>query len=298
MDNKELKNDKVSIIADFFNGSGTTYRVAKKLNRRFIGCDINPQSANLCNVSPSNLSEIENPLGKVFIMDNLVFMDALYQRFNSFIDLIYIDPPFGRNSVDSMFGIDWCDLEPNEELLSDLYGKSKHILTQENKSYLSWLYPRVNMMFKLLDIKGSLYLHCDSYLSHYIKIMLDFIFITNGGYFQNEIIWCYSTGGVSKKRYAKKHDNIFFYTKTDEYIFNVDDVREPYNKIETTKFKQVNDKFYKRQHELGKIPLDWWELSAINNVSKERLNYPTQKPEKLIEKIIKASTVGLDNNLF
>lgn len=151
---------------------------------------------------------------------------------------------------------------------------------------------RINEIYRVLKPTGSFYLHCDPTASHYLKIICDSIFCAQprSGEFLNEIAWCYGSGGASKLFHSKKHDTIFFYTKSDQWTFNVDAVREPYFTEEQGKFKKVNDKLYLRQHPLGRIPFDWWRISFLNNVSQERLGYPTQKPEALLERIIKASS--------
>jgi hypothetical protein len=122
--------------------------------------------------------------------------------------------------------------------------------------------------------------------------MLDKIFGENN--FRNEIIWCYKLGGRPLKGWPKKHDTILFYTKNknEDFIFNSDAVRVPYDSTGgyiSSGRKIVKGKEYKI-HPLGKVPEDWWFISALNRQSKERLGYPTQKPELLLERIIKASS--------
>jgi site-specific DNA-methyltransferase (adenine-specific) len=149
-------------------------------------------------------------------------------------------------------------------------------------------------MYRVLKDTGSLYLHCDSTASHYLKILLDEVFGKNN--FRNEIIWCYRGGGSSKKDFGKRHDIIFRYSKSGDYRFNADNVRIQYEaeglgrKDEAMWGKHKgSDKIYK-PNPLGKIPEDWWIINALNANSPERTGYPTQKPLTLLHRIIKASS--------
>ena len=150
---------------------------------------------------------------------------------------------------------------------------------------------RIVEIHRVLKPTGSFYLHCDPTASHYLKITVDAIFCPLGGDFQNEISWCYGSGGASKKHYSRKHDIIFFYTKTDTYSFNVDKVREAYSSPHKSMTpKIVGNKSYTKMNPLGRIPFDWWQIPILTNSAKERLGYPTQKPEALLERIIEASS--------
>jgi DNA methylase/Restriction endonuclease len=157
-------------------------------------------------------------------------------------------------------------------------------------AYLVSITLRSVEIHRVLKPTGSFYLHCDPTSSHYLKLILDSIFCPLGGDYINEITWCYGSGGASKKHFSRKHDIIFFYSKSNTYTFEVDDVREPYSSPEKVKHKIVNGKAYQRKHELGRIPFDWWTIPILTNTAKERLGYPTQKPEALLERIIKASS--------
>lgn len=148
---------------------------------------------------------------------------------------------------------------------------------------------RIYYMHKLLSDTGSFYLHCDPTMSHYLKILLDIIFGQKN--FRNEIVWWYKSGGSSKKQFAKKHDIIFFYSKTKKFIFN-----NPKEISYVDKSKGYNP--YTQQYFDGKgdpyvlINMrDVWDIPYINaHDFQERLGYPTQKPERLLERIIKASS--------
>ena len=150
--------------------------------------------------------------------------------------------------------------------------------------YLLYMAVRLIEMKRILKDTGSIYLHCDTTLSHYIKNMMDKIF----GYenFKNEIIWWYGGGGASKKQWGKKHDTIFFYSKTNKWVFNTDEVREPYKWDKGQKRADGSD----RDLEKGKIPDDVYKTNSLMPWAEETIGYPTQKPLKLLERIISASS--------
>ncbi len=144
---------------------------------------------------------------------------------------------------------------------------------------------------------GSFYLHCDPTASHYLKLVLDAIFCSQGGDFQNEIIWSYQRWTGATKHFQTMHDIIFFYTKQKkEFLFNIQ--YEPYSnkskhktkRISTAEKGKVITQRYTDDTSRQKAMRDVWEISYLNSQSKERLGYPTQKPEKLLERIIQASS--------
>ena len=206
--------------------------------------------------------------------DNLHIMRQLPT--NS-IDLIYIDPPFfsGRN-----YNVIWGD---NNELRS-----FNDIWEGGLDGYLIWLNARLYEMKRLLKPTGSIYVHCDWHASHYIKVELDKIFGFQN--FQNEIVWHYETGGASKKRFSRKHDIIFWYTKdSQKWTFNGGDVKVP----RTSKAMQraQNPKGARiAAEDTHKNPNDVLIIQQMNPMAVERIGYPTQKPEELLERIILASS--------
>jgi len=170
--------------------------------------------------------------------------------------------------------------------LSDVLGKGSLL------AYLVSMTLRIVEIYRVLKPTGSFYFHCDQTASHYLKLVLDTIFCSHGGDFLNEIIWCYRQGGRGKNKFPSKHDTIFLYSKGKTNTFNADAIRVPYEGTGGYVSKGrniVNGKEYKT-NPLGKIPEDWWDIAALNPEAKERLGYPTQKPEKLLERIIKASS--------
>jgi site-specific DNA-methyltransferase (adenine-specific) len=150
---------------------------------------------------------------------------------------------------------------------------------------------------------GSFYLHCDPTASHYLKLILDAVFCGQGGDFLNEIIWSYKRYTAASNRFQRLHDVILYYSKSDKTIFNV--LRDEYGaksgKADSHYKKDENGKWFRWQKRKGQEPYkiylsegrrvgDVWEIPIINASAKERLGYPTQKPEALLERIIKASS--------
>jgi len=228
------------------------------------------------------------------------------------IDLIYLDPPYnkkrpyniihkdelGRSSdaqitafedtwhwtpeTQKQFDelIDRTDLAP--EIRSAMVAFREMLSDADIMAYLVMMTTRLVELHRVLKPTGSIYLHCDPTASHYLKIIMDIIFDKEN--FQNEIIWCYRTGGATKKRFSRKHDTILFYSKTDKFFYNSIKERVFYNKkFFDTKVDDIG-RYYS-----DVLPVDWWQIKAVINVSRERTEYPTQKPEALLEKIIKAS---------
>lgn len=200
------------------------------------------------------------------------------------VDLIYIDPPFFTHK---QYEVVWGDEAEVRSYKDRWEGGIEH--------YISWLKPRVQAMYEVLKSTGSFYLHCDWHANAHIRIMLDEIFGKEN--FQNEIVWYYRGGGISKERFGRRHDTIYFYTKSNKWTFNPDEVRTPYSEetLERLKYKARafrGERVYEtyKAHPLGKYPDDVWIMQPIMPSSKERVGYPTQKPEALLERIIKASS--------
>lgn len=230
-----------------------------------------------------------HPLNAVYFGDNLQILRSLPS--NS-IDLIYIDPPFFSGRVYNQV---WGD--DNElRTFSDIWDGGL-------PSYLIWLNTRLWEMKRVLKSTGSLFIHLDWHASHYVKTELDKIF----GYdnLVNEIVWPYNTGGKSKTNFHRKHDVIFWYSKTKKYVFNISDVAVP-RSVGTAHLKHGFDeggreyyedfsprksgKKYRWYVDEGTIPLDVWsDIKAINPSGGERLGYPTQKPVQLLQRIIDAA---------
>jgi len=161
------------------------------------------------------------------------------------------------------------------------------------RAYLAFMAPRLAEIWRLLTPTGSVYLHCDPHASHYLKSLMDVIFRPEN--FRNEIIWCYTgPGSPNMRQFNRKHDIVFWYAKGHRWTFNKNDIRLPYKngKPHSGGFigggKTIEDPYYEQT---GKIPETWWtDIAPAIRSSKERLGYPTQKPLKLLERIIKASS--------
>ena len=188
------------------------------------------------------------------------------------VDLIYIDPPFFTHR---QYEVVWEDEAEVRSYKDRWEGGIEH--------FIGWLKPRVQAMYEVLKPTGSFYIHCDWHVNAHIRIMLDEIFGEEN--FQNEIIWAYRTGGATKRRWSRKHDNIYFYTKSNKYTFNLSKERIYYDKPFFSPQQDEQGRWY-----ADVLPVDVWEIPAVINVSKERVGYPTQKPEALLKRIIKASS--------
>jgi adenine-specific DNA-methyltransferase len=232
--------------------------------------------------------------------DNKYVMSSLLDEFAGKIDLIYIDPPFATGA-DFSVKIEVGDLEwtkePSaieEKAYRDTWGKGLD-------SYLQMMYERLVLMRELLSEKGSIYVHLDWRMSSYIRLVLDEIY--GKEYFRNEIIWHYSTLGRPKDRFAFKHDNILCFGKSDKTFFNTEKAKVQYtDEYIKSHFRDLdeNGKVCRKRFDAGKwriyypdegmIPNDVWEIPYENSMSLVRTNYATQKPEALLERIIKASS--------
>ena len=162
-------------------------------------------------------------------------------------------------------------------------------------AYLVHMTQRIVEIHRVLKPTGSFYLHCDPTASHYLKLVCDAVFCGQGGQFINEIVWCYTgPGSPGMRQFNRKHDTIFWFSKGSTWTFNVDDVRAPHNPKTKANYKPglEGSGFVGADHvihELGKVPETWWQM-AIAPRGKEYLGYPTQKPEALLERIIRASS--------
>ncbi len=191
--------------------------------------------------------------------------------------MIYVDPPFFSNRKYEVIWNDGSELRSFDDRWKGGID-----------DYIEWLSERIKQCHRVLKNTGSIYIHCDWHASHYIRIMMDKIFGYNN--FRNEIIWHYISAPESKYSFGKKHDNIFFYSKSKNIKFNV--LRVPHNK-KTKKiriYKHNGKEYICKTNPEGKAMDDVWDIPIIAATSKERVGYPTQKPEALLERIIKASS--------
>lgn len=203
--------------------------------------------------------------------------DAMRMMQDEHVDLIYTDPPFGTQN-NQVMSRKKSGVEVSRVQYSD-----------HHDDYQEFLRKHLAEFHRLLKPSGTLYLHLDYRWSHYAKVMLDEIFGRDS--FLNEIIWAYDFGGRGKRSWPKKHDTILVYVKDPKkYVFNWDDIdRIPYETPELQYVGRTREEAEKRIAQ-GKVPTDVWFMSIVGTNSKERVGYPNQKPVKLIERIIKASS--------
>ncbi len=283
---------------------------------------------------------------QLYFGDCLDVLKDLYKKNpNGLIDLVYIDPPFNSKRDYSVIfeDIEMVDIKAQKQAFADTWTNVSYIdslnelldigekdlydflkfvskSSVSSAAYLTTMAIRIHFIRKLMKETGSFYLHCDPTMSHYLKIVCDLIFGKHN--FRNEICWCYKEREITKKQWNKKHDIIFFYTKTNNYISNWQDVVEEYSEGTLKKFNYQDeegrrfqirgkasefigkqglnidlertnpDSVYRDYYDKspGVLPRDWWQIPVINRAAKERLGYPTQKPELLLERIIKASS--------
>lgn len=250
------------------------------------------------NTSPEHC-ENEGWFNRLIHGDNLFAMQALLTgdpatglpSMRGKIDLIYIDPPFdSKADYRTKITLPNGDVEQKPTVLEQF--AYSDTWSDGTMSYLKMLYPRLCLMKELLSDQGSIYVHCDWHAGHYLKVILDDIFGKQN--FINEVIWNYhDPAGTVSDRYKRKHDNIFVYAKNDAArFFNLDAVRVPYSEgtQKQAETGQISFGRVTKLNEFGKVREDVWEIPIINSQAKERVAYATQKPEKLLEIIIKASS--------
>ena len=251
----------------------------------------------------------------IFTGDNLPIMRGMN---SASVDLIYLDPPFNSNAnyaapigseaAGAEFKDTWTLSDVDAAWLDLIEAKHPQLnrvihaaMTNSDKSYLVYMAVRLLEMKRILKDTGSIYLHCDPTMSHYLKLVMDTIF--GKQHFQNEIIWCYERGSRRKSQFGRKHDVILFYSKTKNYVFDSDAVRverrKTHMKVETdlegrtwqVKKDAKSGKVYRYPTDVGVLCPDWWTgIQQLNRNEKERLGYPTQKPLALLDRIIKASS--------
>ncbi|MFH1524457.1 MAG: site-specific DNA-methyltransferase [Chloroflexota bacterium] len=236
-------------------------------------------------------------MNRIYFGDNLPILKTLPDES---VDLIYIDPPFNTGKRQKRTTIKTVQSENGDR--KGFQGKSYETTELGTKSYadsfdslVEFLRPRLVESYRILKSNGSFYFHIDYREVHYCKILLDEIF--GKQCFMNEIIWAYDYGGRAKSKWPAKHDNILFYVKDpNKYIFDTSKLdREPYMAPGLVGAEKAK---------IGKLPTDtWWEkyvdfdrndnwwMTIVPTNGTERIGYPTQKPKKLVDRIIKASSL-------
>lgn len=269
------------------------------------------EKGNLLYQKPIETPSKDTWLNRLCYGDNLLVMQALLNgdpatglpSMRGMIDLIYIDPPYdSKADYRSKITLPGVDVELNPTVLEQT--AYSDTWKDGTVSYLKMMYPRLVLMRELLSDKGSIYVHLDWHVGHYVKLLMDEIFGKNR--MRNEIIWYYKNGGGrSNSWFNRQHDTLLYYSKNEDTIFNPKDVGEKKNTDEGSfsgyfktdengrRYQEVraNGKIYKYFVDEPKLPDDVWNIGIIAQRDKtERTGYVTQKPEKLLERIIKASS--------
>ncbi len=226
---------------------------------------------------------MNNVINKLLLGDNLQILKTLESKS---VDLIYLDPPFFSNR--------------NYEVIQEDNGEIRGFQDQWSGGidhYVAWLKERVMEMHRVLKSTGSIFLHCDWHANAYIRVfILDKIFGEHN--FRNEIIWCYKGPSQSKRNFPQKHDTIWRYSKTSTFTFHP--IKVPYlsgihNKgtlYNRERASIEHAKALRNREQEGKTLEDWWsDIGSGAHISvKERIGYPTQKPEALLERIIRCAS--------
>ena len=224
-----------------------------------------------------------------------ILSSLLVAGFRGKVDLIYIDPPFDS-------GADYVRRVTLRGQTDKLEGTAQNVIEQTqyediwaNDNYLQFMYERLILMRQLLSDKGSIYLHCDWHKSHHLRFLLDEVFGAEN--FQNEIIWCYTGPRKSGGSLPRKHDTLFLYTKTAESVFHQphiphkSGVHTPSGIFGAKTNSDMDPSTRENLESKGKSLEDWWiDIWAADRYRNQIMGYPTQKPEALLERIIKASS--------
>jgi DNA modification methylase len=210
-------------------------------------------------------------------------LDAVTAVDDGALDAIYIDPPFATGAVRHGRGHAYVDRADDPD------------------AFVRWLEPVLAHSRRALTATGSLFVHLDYRAVHYVKVALDRLF--GRDQFVNEIVWCYAVGGKSRRGFARKHDTILWYARDAGWAFYPDAVRVPrrggshMRVVDAVQEKtdRKTGRVYRYPIAAGKIPEDWWtDVETLNHSARERTGWPSQKPERLVERILRAVTVPGD----
>ena len=233
-------------------------------------------------------------MNRLIYGDNLLTMQALLvgdeatglPSLRGKVDLIYIDPPFdSKADYRTKIALPGADIQQKPTIMEQ--AAYSDTWKDGTVSYLKMMYPRLLLIKELLSDKGSIYVHIDWHVGHYVKVMLDDIFGKEN--FINEIVWYYKNASRGKNKLACSHDCIYWYKKSQNYIFNLDSILVPFESG-MTEWRYSRGGQKDKEMPKGKTPDDVFMLPSLNAMAKERVDYATQKPESLLERIIKASS--------
>ena len=262
-----------------------------------------PSKIALASFAPQAL-----PSRAIYTDDNLPILRGINSET---VDLIYLDPPFntgrgfpfpGGGKKRKMAFTDtwkWSDEHDHHRYMLGMecpeavavVDTARLINSDSHGAYIVYMGVRLLEMRRILKPAGSVYFHCDSAMSHSVKMLMDAVFgIKN---FRNELIWFYPHMSAAKRHFPKKHDNLFFYTRGDSYTFNGDAVREQYDDLTIRRYKSdvvFPGGYRAKMNPKGRLPYSVWKIPLVRNVSKEKTGYPTQKPMALLERIVRVSS--------
>lgn len=220
---------------------------------------------------------------KIMFGDNLDLLEGIKDRS---VDFIYVDPPFNTGRRQSRVRTRTVrDPQGDRTGFQGKRYRTEHLgesgYPDAFDDYAGFLAPRFEHAKRILKDSGSLFVHIDYREAHYVKVQLDALF--GRDHFQNEIIWAYDYGARSKRRWSAKHDNLLWYVMNPkDYTFNYEDMdRIPY---------MAPGLVGPEKAAKGKTPTDVWWHTIVSPQGKERTGYPTQKPVRLLERILRVHT--------
>jgi adenine-specific DNA-methyltransferase len=251
---------------------------------------------------PAQLKEVHGEeLGgwrnKIFWGDNLQIMSHLLKQFRSKVDMVYIDPPFASDADYKMT----IRMKGNKEKVKvgvqhAAFQEKQYSDLWTNDEYLQFLYERLVMLRELLAPSGTFLLHCDYRVTGYARLLLDEVFGAEN--FVNEVIWYYTNKyGANSSAFDSFHNTLFFYSKGKGFTYHpfmipvkearTQPVRKWNKELGINEWLRDENGNYMYQESNEKEAGDVWEIPVINPMADERTGYPTQKPEALLERVIK-----------
>lgn len=258
-----------------------------------------PLNVNKIPQTPNYESLKDNWHNLLFHGDNKDVLATLLEKgFRGKIDLIYIDPPF-KSGADYVRKVKLRGVKNLNKLENDdvtILQQTMYFDIWNNDNYLQFMYERLLLLKELLSETGSIYVHLDWHVGHYVKLLMDEVFGQEN--FRNEIIWHYFVSGKYPNKFAKDHDSIYVYSKQENALFNYEKELDKYLYYEKYYNKQIvigddGKEYYEYNGELRtfeKQVSETWYINKIKRDGSEIVGFDTQKPEALLERIIKASS--------
>jgi len=237
-------------------------------------------------------------MNRIYWGDNLQVMSHLLKEFRGKIDLIYIDPPFdSKADYKKKISLKGVELKNDRSVFEE----KQYTDIWVNDEYLQFMYERLILLRELLSDTGSIFLHCDYRKSHQLRCLLDEVF--GASMIVNEIIWHYRRWSNVSNTFQKMHDTLLLYSKTSNYNFNllyqdyahpewIEDTVRGFVDGKLVRLKDENGNYLKREQENKGVPMHdvWEDINFIGPTSSERVDYPTQKPLALLERLINTCT--------